>query len=242
MKFLRILKNIFVWLVAILAVAMMAFTVVSVATFDRTDRSLFGYRAFIVLSDSMSRTDFSAGDLVLVSPCDPAELKEGDIISFISQDDDSYGEIVTHKIRRITTNESGEPAFVTYGTTTDTDDASLVSYGDVLGIYRTRIPKVGAFFSFLKTTPGYVVCILAPFLILILMESLRCVRLFRQYKAEQQALLARERRALAAEREQTQQMMAELQKMRAEMSRGQAPAPQNTQDAQPYSYDDPIDR
>ena len=36
MKFLRILKNIFVWLVAILAVAMMAFTVVSVATFDRT--------------------------------------------------------------------------------------------------------------------------------------------------------------------------------------------------------------
>ena len=76
MKFLRILKSIFVWLVAILAVVMMVFTVVSVATFDRTDRSLFGYRAFIVLSDSMSRTDFSAGDHVLVSPCDPAELKE----------------------------------------------------------------------------------------------------------------------------------------------------------------------
>ncbi len=34
-------------------------------TFDRADRSLFGYKAFIVLSDSMSATDFSAGDLVL---------------------------------------------------------------------------------------------------------------------------------------------------------------------------------
>lgn len=64
-KALHIIKNIFVWLVVALAVCMMIFTIISVSTFDRTDRSLFGYKAFIVLSDSMSATDFSAGDLVL---------------------------------------------------------------------------------------------------------------------------------------------------------------------------------
>ena len=39
-----------------LAVFMMIFTIVSVSTFDRADRNLFGYKAFIVLSDSMSKS------------------------------------------------------------------------------------------------------------------------------------------------------------------------------------------
>ena len=61
MKVLKIIRSIFVWLMVALAVFMMIFTIVSVSTFDRADRSLFGYKAFIVLSDSMSKTDFNAG-------------------------------------------------------------------------------------------------------------------------------------------------------------------------------------
>ena len=58
---LNIVKTLLVWLVALVAAAVMIFTVVSVTMFDRSDRSLFGYRAFIVLSESMSATDFAAG-------------------------------------------------------------------------------------------------------------------------------------------------------------------------------------
>ena len=68
-----------------LAACMMIFTIVSVATFDRADRNLFGFKAFIVLSDSMKKTDFNAGDLVLVKEVDPSTLKEGDIIAYTSQ-------------------------------------------------------------------------------------------------------------------------------------------------------------
>ena len=116
---LHVIKNIFVWLVAAIAICMMIFTIVSVSTFDRADRSLFGYKAFISLSDSMSATDFAAGDLVLVKEVDPSTLREGDIITFSSANDANYGEIVTHKIRELTTDESGNPGFVTYGTTTE---------------------------------------------------------------------------------------------------------------------------
>ena len=116
-KALSIVKTIVVILLVIVAVGMMIFTIVSAATFDRNDRDLFGYKAFIVLSDSMSATDFDAGDLVIVKEVDPATLKEGDIISYTSQNSSNYGEIVTHKIRRLTTDANGEPGFVTYGTT-----------------------------------------------------------------------------------------------------------------------------
>mgnify|MGYP004558400947 CR=1 FL=1 len=218
MKALKVIGNILVWLIVTAAVCMMIFTVVSVSTFDRTDRSLFGYKAFIVLSDSMSKTDFGAGDLVLIKEVDPSTLKEGDIIAYTSQNTSNYGETVTHKIRSLATDANGEPGFVTYGTTTDTDDETVVTYPYVLGKYSSHIPKLGAFFRFLKSTPGYIVCILVPFLALILIEGIRCIRLFRKYKAEQQAELKAERDKIEAERAETQRMMQELLQMKAQMA------------------------
>ena len=229
MKAWKVIRSIFVWLMVILAVGMMVFTVISVSTFDRADRKLFGYKAFIVLSDSMSKTDFNAGDLVLVKEVDPATLQEGDIIAYTSQNTANYGETVTHKIRSLTTDASGEPGFITYGTTTDTDDETVVTYPYVLGKYSSHIPKVGTFFQFLKSTPGYIVCILVPFLVLILLEGVRCIHLFRKYKAEQQAELQAERDKIAADRAETQRMMQELLQMKAQMAQsGETPQKDET--------------
>ncbi len=60
---------------------MMVFTIVSVTTFDRNDRALFGYKMYIVRSDSMSATDFKAGDLILVRSVDPRYFAGGGISS-----------------------------------------------------------------------------------------------------------------------------------------------------------------
>lgn len=209
-KALNIAKTIFVWLMVALAVFMMIFTIVSVTTFDRADRNLFGYKTFIVLSDSMSKTDFNAGDIVFVKGVDASTLKEGDIISYVSQNSHNFGETVTHKIRRLTSDAEGNPGFVTYGTTTDTDDETVVTYPYVLGKYTGHLPKVGAFFQFLKTTPGYIVCILTPFLLLILLQGLNCIKLFRRYKQEQLDEMQAEREKIEAERLQSQKMMQEL--------------------------------
>lgn len=228
-KALHILKTVLVWLVVALAVCMMIFTIISVNTFDRTNRSIFGYKAFIVLSDSMSATDFSAGDLVLSKEVDPATLQAGDIISFQSTDTDNYGEVVTHKIRELTTDENGNPGFITYGTTTGANDESIVTYDFVLGKYQTKLPGLGKFFQFLKTTPGYIVCIFLPFLLLILVQGVNSIRLFRRYKKEQlaeieaqreqeKAELAVERERLEAERRESQKMLAELLQLKKELT------------------------
>lgn len=200
----------------ILAVCVMVFTIVSVNTFNRQDRSLMGYKAFIVLSDSMSATDFDAGDLVLTKDVNPDTLQEGDIIAYISENPDNYGEVVTHKIR--TVNPDG--TFTTYGTTTDTDDAYPVTWEQVLGKYDRALPKVGAFFNFLKTTPGYICCIFVPFAILIMMQGLNTVKLFKQYKREQQEDIDRQKAELEQERLETKKMMEELLAMKREMAAG----------------------
>lgn len=213
----NIISTVLIWIIVVIAVCMMVFTIVSVNTFNRNDRNIFGYRAYIVLSDSMSATDFDAGDLVLVKEVDPTTLQEGDIISYQSQNTENYGATVTHKIRSKTKDINGNPGFITYGTTTGVDDETVVTYPFILGKYQVALPKVGTFFQFLKTPQGYIVCILIPFLLLIIYQGLNCVKIFRMYKAEQMAELQAEKDALEAQKKQSEAMMAQLMAMQQQM-------------------------
>lgn len=221
-KALEIIKKVFTIAIAVIAVAVMIFTIVSVTTFNRSDRNIFGYKAFIVLSGSMAATDFEEGDLVISKTVDPTTLKEGDIISFTSQDPNSeyYGQTVSHKIRRRTTDANGDDGFITYGTTNNTDDAIIVTYAYINGKYLFHIPKVGIFFDFLKSPPGYIICILIPFVLLIGMQGLNTVKLFRRYRREQMEAMEEERAKLDAERKQSEEMMAELMRLKAQMAAG----------------------
>lgn len=226
-----------VWVVVAIAVFMMIFTIVSVNTFNRNDRDLFGHRFYIVLSDSMSATGIDAGDLVVIKEVDPTTLEEGDIIAYQSQNSENYGATVTHMIRSKTRDANGNPGFITYGTTTGVDDETVVTYPFILGEYQLALPKVGTFFQFLKTPQGYIVCILIPFLLLILYQGLNCVKLFKLYKAEQMEELQAEKDALEAQRKQSEDMMAQLlamQQMMAQQNQAAAPpaplAPDQTSD------------
>lgn len=221
----NIIRKIIVWAIVVFSLGMMAFTIISVTTFDRADRSVFGYSAFIVLSDSMKATDFDAGDLVIIKQTDPSTLKEGDIISFQSPDESNYGEIVTHKIREVTTDDEGNPGFITYGTTTDSNDQGIVTYNLVIGKYQGHIPKVGTFFNFLKSVPGYFICIFTPFFILILVQARNSIKLFRKYKKEQMEEIQAEKKSLEEERVKSQEMMEQLMQMQQAMEKngGQLP-------------------
>ena len=231
-KALAIIKTTMVWLIVALAVFMMIFTVISVTTFNRNDRTLFGYKAYIVNSDSMAATDFAAGDLIFVKEVDPSTLQEGDIITYISQNSESYGETITHKIRRVTTDAEGKPGFITYGTTTDVDDTAIVTYPYVLGKYSTHLDGVGTFFNFLKTPQGYIICIFIPFMLLILYQGINCIRLFRRYKQEQTEELENEKQKVAQEREETAKMLAELQALKAQLEgKDKAPAEKDAEEA-----------
>lgn len=224
-KVWKVISKILVWLVVIAAVSMMIFTIISVNTFDRKDRDLFGYKAFIVQSDSMAKTHFDAGDLILVEEVsikEASKLKVGDIITYESQNTENYGEIITHMIGEVVHTESGRVGYRTYGTTTGTYDSNVVTPEFVLGVYSFSIPKMGYFFDFLKTTPGYIVCILVPFLLLIGYQGINCVRIFRLYKKEQMDELQAEKDAIAEERRKSEEMMAELLALKAQLA-GQMP-------------------
>ena len=237
-KALSITAKVLTWIVIAITVFMMIFTIVSTIVFDKNDRSLFGLRFYIVLSDSMSPSEknaddevhFYAGDIVLIGEVDDATaLQPGDVIAFISHNSDSFGETVTHMIREVRKSADGRVlGYVTYGTNTGAIDEALVEPEYVLGSYSGRLPGLGYFFQFLKSTPGYIVCILIPFLILILYNGANVIKLFRRYKKEQMAVMEAERAEIAKEREESAKMLLELQALKeqlAKQAQGESPAP-----------------
>ena len=228
-KVMNIALKVVTWLLVAFTVFMMIFTIVTVTTVDRNDRSIFGIKFYIVQTDSMSKYDknadmdvhFNAGDIVIIKNVeDPTKLQSGDIIAFMSTNNVSYGETVTHMIREVKKTEDGRVlGYVTYGTNTGTNDEALVEPEYVLGAYSGKLPGVGNFFAFVKSTPGYIVCILVPFLLLILYNGVNVIRLFRQYKREQMEEMQAEKDKLEAERAENQRMMQELLALKAQLDK-----------------------
>lgn len=216
------------WLVATFSVVIMIFTVVTVSCADKNERDIFGYKFYIVKSDSMSRSDnnahldvhFNAGDIVFVKTLKNTEhLKPGDVIAFVSTNADSYGETVTHMIREIKQAPDGKLlGYVTYGTNTGVNDEEIVTPDYVLGKYSFKLPGAGNFFAFVKSTAGYIVCVLVPFLLLILYNVANIIRIVRARRKEQAKLLSRQRDEIEAQRKQNEDMLRELQALRAEMT------------------------
>ena len=248
-KILNISSKVIAWLLVAFTVFMMIFTVVTVTTADRNDRSIFGVKFYIIQTDSMSLSEnnkdmevhFNAGDIVIIKNVDdPRALQAGDIIAFLSMNEVSRGETVTHMIREVKKSDDGKViGYVTYGTNTGTNDETLVEPDYVLGQYSGKLPGVGNFFAFVKSTPGYIVCILVPFLLLILYNGVNVIRLFRKYKREQMEEMQAEKDKLEAERAENQRMMQELLALKAQLDKKEGG--EGTPPAEPASEEVPAE-
>lgn len=207
-KALKITGNVLTGIVAVLVVVMTVLTVFSMVFNRDGTASVFGVQAYVVQSDSMT-PEFAAGDVIFSEEVNPEELVAGDIITFISRDSASYGQTITHCIREVTTY-NGELAFITYGIATGVDDGTPAAASDVLGRYAFRIAGLGSFFEFLKSVPGYIVCILLPFLVIIGLQVANIVSAVRAARTEKAA-------AAAAERSRVEALEEEVARLRAQV-------------------------
>lgn len=230
-----IVVTVLMWMVVAFAVFVMIFTIVSVNVVGKNEANIFGHRFYIVRTDSMSLSEnnkdmdvhINSGDIVITripSDSERYKLEVGQIITFISKNEDTYGEPVTHIIMSVEINQQTGKVigYTTGGTNTGEPDDVVVEPDYILGIYVNKLPVLGHFFAFLKTTPGYIVCILVPFLLLIGYQGINCIRLFRRYKGEQMAEMKAERDQIEEERRASAEMLKELQALKEQLAAQQA--------------------
>ncbi|MGM9605765.1 MAG: signal peptidase I [Faecousia sp.] len=160
-----ILLSIVLWAVILLA-ALFAFTTLATKNSSQV-ASLAGFTPLSVVSDSMAPT-FNAGDLIVIRRCDPAELQEGDIITFHAIINNEYA-LNTHRITEIQ-DQNGTRSYVTKGDNNAIADIHMIADGDIVGRYVGRLPGFGKVVEFLSSSTGFLLVIVLPLLLFFIYQ------------------------------------------------------------------------
>lgn len=122
---------------------------------------VFGLQVYTVLSGSMEPT-YHVGSIIYVKPVDPSEIKVGDPITFVMNEQLT---VATHRVVRIDAENS---AFYTKGDANEDPDASPVHFNNLLGKPVFTIPYLGYVSSYVQSPPGIYIAVGAGALLLAL--------------------------------------------------------------------------
>ena len=122
----------------------MLLLIVGAVTFSQSDnpeKSLFGYRYYYIKTSSMEPV-LPVGSVVITKSIPVEEIQVGDDITVYVGDgsSDSY---LTHRVVELTTDQSGELAFLTKGVNNKANDPAPFNAKLVVGRVVFCIPKLG---------------------------------------------------------------------------------------------------
>lgn len=148
--------------------------------------SIGGITPMIVLTDSMD-PEIKSGDLIFTKAVDPESVAVGDIITFFDPDGNGTS-TVTHRVVEVLREDGLQ--FRTKGDANNTEDRTPVPAENLIGVYRMRLPGLGQAAMFMQTTPGLLVCVVVPLVLLIGIDLLRRRRMEKEQSSDREDLLA----------------------------------------------------
>lgn len=126
---------------------------------------VIGLQIFTVLSGSMEPT-YHVGSLIYVKSVDYRELKAGDAITFMLDENT----VATHRIVEVVPDEEDSAVlrYRTKGDANEVEDGSLVHYKNVIGTPVCTIPYLGYVASYIQNPPGTYIAISGGAILLLL--------------------------------------------------------------------------
>ena len=164
--------------------------------------SVAGALPLIVLTDSMYPL-IESGDLIICRTTEPDEIQVDDVISFFDPAGNGTS-IVTHRVMEVT-EKDGQLAWRTKGDNNNAEDRQLVPAEKLVAVYEgTRLPGFGNVALFMQTTPGLIVCVVCPILVLVAYDMIRRRMYEKSTKQDTDQLLAEleELRRMKAQKEE----------------------------------------
>ncbi len=159
--------------------------------------SIGGIFPMIILTDSME-PEFGSGDMIVCRTIDAEKVQEGDIICFYDPAGNGTT-TVTHRVTKVTTDESGDIAWETKGDANNAEDAQLVPAKNLVGVYQRHISGLGRVAMFMQTTQGLIICVICPIILLVAYDIIRR-RIYEKSKKKDTDALMAELEALRAEK------------------------------------------
>ena len=169
---------------------------------------LLGFQCYTVISGSME-PEYSVGDLLYVKEVNPNNIKVGDPVTFILNEDLV---VATHRVVEI---DAENQRFYTKGDANEIEDQSPVHFNNVIGVPKFAIPKLGYVSDFVQNPPGMYITI-GIGIILILAVFLPDMIGKKKNEDEDEAV-ATVQIEIDTATEENEKLKAELAQLRAEM-------------------------
>lgn len=146
--------------------------------------SLFGYRFYYIITDSMS-PELDVNDVILSETLEPDEvksrLKAGDVVTFVAEYGIQKGMTITHKVVRTAyfDEQYGREMIQTRGVKQGATDDPPVPVENVQAVMVSEIAFIGSLYRFIMSGVGLVMLIVIPMSAVI---AAMVVKLIKQIK------------------------------------------------------------
>ena len=156
-KKLKKIKNIIEYTIVFLVIIVNAFLIFQSINNPNKTPSIFGKKAFVIISGSMI-PEINIGDVVLIN--DTNDVKINDIIAFRRD-----STVIVHRIVK-EMNINGEIMYQTKGDNNNVEDKELVQKSTIEGILFGKIPKLGKALMWLYNNLAIVIVVLVAILLI----------------------------------------------------------------------------
>lgn len=177
-----------IFVVLVLLIILIVFYIVRVnflASNDRLGEVKINF--YTILTQSMYPT-IKAGDVVITYKEDNNKYNDGDVITFVSEQ--NGGITITHRVDEVY-NVNNSYSYKTKGDNNNAPDNEITSGDNVLGKVVVKIPKVGYIQQFLVSKTGWIVAVILPCLGIVIYDILK---LFKHTARKGSQLIKRDKR------------------------------------------------
>ncbi len=201
---IKFITGIISWVMLVILVLIAAFLLyyfISMRTYAKKGESFKpAVSLYTIVTQSMEPNINPYDVIVDKTVKDPASIKIGDVITFISTASISRGMTITHRVYDIKV-ENGEYYYYTKGDNNISPDLVPASYTNVLGKVLIRIPQLGRLQAFLSTKAGWLIVVVIPALFVILSDIVKMFRLGTAKKNVDKQLMNEEMQKAQEEKE-----------------------------------------
>ncbi|MBE6157030.1 MAG: signal peptidase I [Firmicutes bacterium] len=142
------------------------------------------FSVYTIVSGSMEPT-ISVYDVIINTKLnDINEIKQGDVITFISTWSVTQGMTITHRVIGSKTLDDGSTCLITRGDNNTQEDETCVTEKNIIGVTKAVIPGLGKIQFFLASKLGWLLLIVVPALYIIIKEIFKIFKLSKEVKVE----------------------------------------------------------
>ena len=135
------------------------------------------FSVYTIVSTSMEPT-------INVYDVKPSDIKQGDVITFTSTWQVTYGMTITHRVIGTKKLDDGSICYITRGDNNTQEDQACVKENNVIGVVKAVIPGLGRIQTFLSSSLGWLLIIIVPALYIIVKDILKLFKLSKEAKEE----------------------------------------------------------